>query len=191
MSCARRSMVFLLLASLAFAAQWTPAGAGLTGSIPAVNALVIDRSIGSTLYAVTSLTPLRLGAEANSIFNVFKSTDGGANWKALANIAGVNVLALDPISASTIYAGTAGGVFKSTDAGASWTAVTVGPRARPLGAVGSLTLDPLTPSTLYVVDGGIPPYSLYKSTDAGQSWSVVSSGIGSPLAIAPTKPSTL
>jgi photosystem II stability/assembly factor-like uncharacterized protein len=41
------------------------------------------------------------------------------------------------------------------------------------------------------VDGGIPPYSLYKSTDAGQSWSVVSSGIGSPLAIAPTNPSTL
>ena len=181
MSCARRSMVFLLLASLAFAAQWTPAGAGLTGSIPAVNALVIDRSTGFTLYAVTSLTPLRLGAEANSIFNVFKSTDGGANWKALANIAGVNVLALDPISASTIYAGTAGGVFKSTDGGGSW--VSTGLSGTSISV---LAIDPITPSNLYAAGD-----KFYRSTDAGASWTALSFGPVGSLALDPLTPSTL
>jgi photosystem II stability/assembly factor-like uncharacterized protein len=87
---------------------WTDISNGLTGSVPGIRALVIDRSMGSTLYALTS---------ANSIF---KSTDGGANWKALGNITGVNALALDPTSASTIYAGASRGVFVSTDGGASW-----------------------------------------------------------------------
>jgi len=199
-------------------AGWTNVSNGLTGSIPKVTALVIDRSTGSTLYALTS---------ANSIFNVFKSTDGGANWKALANIAGVNVLALDPISTSTVYAGTAGGVFKSTDGGGSWASTGLsGTSIRELvidpitpsnlyaagdklyrstdagaswtapgfGPAGQLTLDPLTPSTLYAVanPNGTPVSDvLYRSTDAGQSWSVVSSGLVSLYAIAPTTPSTL
>jgi hypothetical protein len=138
MRCTRRSMVFLLLASPAFAVQWSPASTGLTGSIPAVSALVIDRSTGSTLYAVTSR------AEANSIFNIFKSTDGGASWKALANIAGVNVLALDPISASTTYAGTAGGVFKSTDGGGSWVSTELSGTS-----ISVLAIDPITLGTAH------------------------------------------
>jgi hypothetical protein len=172
MSCTRRPMVFLLLPSVAFAAQWTPVSAGLTGSIPAVSALVIDRSIGSTLYAVTSLAPLRLSAEASSIFNVFKSTDGGTSWKALADIAGVNVLAIDPVSASIIYAGTAGGVFKSTNGGDSWETSLSGT------SISVFAIDPITPSNLYAAGD-----KFYKSTDAGASWTALSFGAVGSLTI--------
>jgi photosystem II stability/assembly factor-like uncharacterized protein len=180
MSPTRRSTVFLLLTSAAFAAQWTPASVGLTGSIPAVSALVIDRSTGSTLYALTSLTPLRLSGDANDIFNVFKSTDGGASWKALANIARVNVLAVDPISASTTYAGTAGGLFKSTDGGGSWAT------SLPGTSIRELVIDPITPSNLYAAGD-----KLYRSTDAGASWTALSFGPAGSLTLDPLTPSTL
>ena len=43
------------------------------------------------------------------------------------SINGVQALAIDPSSPSTMYAGTGGfGVFKSTDGGASWTAINTG-----------------------------------------------------------------
>jgi photosystem II stability/assembly factor-like uncharacterized protein len=57
---------------------------------------------------------------------VFKSTDGGANWRTindgLTNV-GVNVLAIDPVTTTTIYAGTAGGIFRSVDGGKNWKAI--------------------------------------------------------------------
>jgi photosystem II stability/assembly factor-like uncharacterized protein len=164
--------------------QWTQASSnGLTGSVPGVTALVIDGSTGSTLYALTS---------ANSVFKVCKSTDGGANWKALGNIARVNVLALDPISASTIYAGTAGGVMTSTDGGDSW--ASAGLSGTPISV---LAIDPITPSTLYAGGNG----HLYKSTDRGGSWTDLNlgplSGNGRPpdsidaVILDPSTPSTL
>lgn len=133
-------------------AQWTPVSTGLTGSVPRVTVLVVDHSTGSTLYAVTS---------ANSVFNVFKSVDGGANWGVLTTVASVNVLVLDPASGSTIYAGTAQGLLKSTDGGATWNSIAFSDTS-----VSNLAVDPTTPSTLYAGTNG----HLYKSTDAGGSW---------------------
>ena len=66
---------------------------------------------------------------------VCRSTDGGTNWTALTVAAGVavQVLAADPSSSGTIYAGGApaipyeiggvGGVFTSSDGGQTWQAV--------------------------------------------------------------------
>jgi photosystem II stability/assembly factor-like uncharacterized protein len=125
--------------------QWTQASNGLTGSVPGVTALVIDRSTGSTLYARTSLPPPTIVGEwPASGDSIFKSTDGGANWEALGNIAGLSVLALDPTSASTIYAGSARGLFKSTDGGDCW--VSAGLSGTSIGV---LAIDPTTPSNLY------------------------------------------
>jgi photosystem II stability/assembly factor-like uncharacterized protein len=117
-----------------------------------------------------------LSAEASSIFNVFKSTDGGTSWKALADIAGVNVLAMDPISASTIYAGTAGGVFKSTNGGDSWETSLSGT------SISVLAIDPITPSNLYAAGD-----RFYKSTDAGASWIALSFGAVGSLTIDPLR----
>ena len=164
--------------SIQASAGWMNASNGLTGSVPALTALVIDRSTGSTFYALTSTNC------------VFKSTDTGTSWKALGNIAEVSVLALGPTSASTIYAGTSGGVFKSTDGGNNWAS---------LGLVGTpisvLAIDPLTPSTLYAGGNG----NVYKSTNRGGSWTELNLGAApgteglwiAGLALDPSTPSTL
>jgi len=55
-------------------------------------------------------------------------------------------LAIDPITPSTVYAGTNVDVFRSADSGVTWTVVKPGIVSRD---VTSLAIDPKTPSTLY------------------------------------------
>src|SRR6478735_1880997 len=64
----------------------------------------------------------------------------------------VLVLAIDPQTPTTIYAGTyGGGVFKSTDGGLTWNAVGPG-----YVNVSSLLVDPRTPTTVYAgIDAGV------------------------------------
>ena len=61
---------------------------------------------------------------------LFKSTNGGENWSAVnisLNGTMVWTLEIDPVTPSTIYAGTwGGGMFKSTNGGESWSAVNNG-----------------------------------------------------------------
>jgi photosystem II stability/assembly factor-like uncharacterized protein len=93
--------------------QWTPVGP--EGGY--VTALAINPNTPNTLYAGTQGS------------GVFKSTNGGANWRAvnigLTNTT-VNALAIDPNTPNILYAETGRGVFKSTDGGANWTATMSG-----------------------------------------------------------------
>jgi photosystem II stability/assembly factor-like uncharacterized protein len=168
-------LILSLHTGVSLAAKWTPASSGLTGSVAGISHLVIDAS-GSTLYAAGN--------------GLFRSTDGGSSWK-LLSVVGVQVVALDPTSPSTIYAGTASGVLRSTDGGESWS---------PAGLAGHnvniLAVDPVTPSTLYAAAGDA---NIYKSTDAGQSWTTHAVGfpasagppVVSALLLDPAAPSTL
>ena len=75
-------------------------------------------------------------------------------WKQLGPDGGyVDAIAIDPVTPTTLYAGTAyGGVFRSVDSGASWSAVNVGLSHPYHGlpvTVGALAVDPVTPSILY------------------------------------------
>ena len=92
--------------------QWSTMGPG--GSpIP----VAIDPISPATVY--TSARPFQAA--------VYKSTDGGAHWTA-SNIDPavfvVTVVAVDPQTPTTVYAGTSGfdvwGVFKSVDGGIHW-----------------------------------------------------------------------
>jgi hypothetical protein len=72
-------------------------------------ALAIDPAAPATLYAGTD-------------GGVFKSTNGGASWRAASTgltYITVRSLALDPATPTTVYAGTNGGMFKSTNGGES------------------------------------------------------------------------
>ena len=97
----------------------------------------------------------------------------------------VGAVAIDPLTPSTLYAGTNFGVSKSTNGGGNWT--TGGPNT----GVASLAIDPLTPSTLYAGTGG----GVFRSTDSGGSWTEVNSGLSNTvvasLVIDPRTPSTL
>ena len=77
----------------------------------------------------------------------------------------VNALALDPVTPTTLYAGTGGGVFKSTDGGANWSAVNSGLTST---CVFALAIDPATPTTLYAGTGGGGVFSLKQVTYQSQ-----------------------
>jgi photosystem II stability/assembly factor-like uncharacterized protein len=98
----------------------------------------------------------------------------------------VHSLAIDPLTPTTLYAGTDLGVWRSTDSGTSWVAKNTDYN----GTVLSLAINPVTPSTLYA--GG---YGVFRSTDSGTTWTAVNTGFANvwvtSLAINPATPDTL
>jgi photosystem II stability/assembly factor-like uncharacterized protein len=147
-------------------------------SVVGTTSIVIDPKNSSTLYAGTG-------------HGIVKSANGGESWTG-ANTgltdSSIVMLAIDPITPSTLYALTSGGIFtsilKSTDGGGTWNAINTG---FPDTGFDSLVIDPMAPSTLYAVS----PLSTIKSTDGGGSWNVIF-GFGlRSLFIDPTNSSTI
>ena len=105
---------------------------------------------------------------------VYKSTDEGASWGSswTGPSEFVAALAIDPMTASTLYALLPySGAFKSTDGDATWAAVNTGltEAFQALGitlSVRDLVIDQLQPTTLYL--GTI--VGVFKSTNGGDSW---------------------
>ncbi|MBI2323034.1 MAG: hypothetical protein HYU88_13315 [Chloroflexi bacterium] len=103
-------------------------------------------------------------------------------------------LAIDPLTPTTLYAGTWGaGMFKSTNGGASWSAVNTG--YLNTGYIAALAIDPTMPTTLYA---GTRWGEVFKSTDGGASWNptgLIYTGLPEAyilaLATNPTTPTTL
>jgi len=163
------------------------------GSVNAVSFVAVDPKNSSTIYAATQR-------------GVFKSTDGGQNWAA-ANSGltenRVSMIVIDPVTPATLYAADANGIYKSLDAARSWNKLDNLPSEAyaipkaPYYFSGGLTIDPVTPSTLYAdVTTAKFSESIFKSTDGGQSWNELYNlpGTGfSPggLAVDPIDSSTL
>jgi photosystem II stability/assembly factor-like uncharacterized protein len=198
----RTATILFLTAGLVHtsgAASWVQVNTGLTGIPAGVNSVVVDPKTPSTLYALTVNPGLPSASSTNGLF---KSTDGAASWKPLANAGVVITLAIDPGNPSTLYAGTDKGVFKSADAGETWKDVT---NNLSPGSVNRLVIDPKNPSTLYAVTTtvdanfvpGVPAIeAVSKTTDGGATWSTLNTGLPSNayitvLAIDPNTPSTL
>ena len=73
----------------------------------------------------------------------------------------VHALAIDPVTPTTLYAGTFSGcVFKSTDGGGVWSPMSNG---LVVATAYTLAIDPATPTTLYAGTWK----GVFKSTDGG------------------------
>ena len=146
--------------------SWRVLKPGLTGRW--VDAIAVDPTDTRTLFAGT--WPIFRGEELAG-GGVFRSTDGGATWRA-AGLAGLRVsgLAIDPMVSGTVYAGTDRGVFKSTDRGTTW--IRTGPRRRAVGC--DVALDPREPTTVYAGCGR----HVYRSANAGKTWRPFDQGLG-------------
>lgn len=97
---------------------------------------------------------------------ICKSINGGASWAeintGLTNRM-VTCLAIDPVSHSTIYAGTwGGGIFKSINGGNSWFPVNTGLTD---SHVQTLAINPSTPSIIYA--GTFYGSGVFKSSNGG------------------------
>ena len=155
--------------------NWRAIGTGL--KIWFYLTFALDPQTPTTLYASG------LSSEDNCGGGVplFKSTDGGENWRALhVGKTGCEPrsLVIDPKNPTTLYLVISGaGIFKSTDGAMTWREINAGlvrdekSQAGDNIYVTKLTVDPKTPTTLYAAQSA----GIFKSTNGGGAWRLLSS----------------
>ena len=181
--------------------QWSPLGPQpISGSYSGrVTALAIDPRDSRVAY---------LGGAQGG---VWKTTDGGANWKPLGDqqcSLAIGSIALDPVNPDIVYAGTGEqnfsgdsyygcGVLRSTDGGTTWTQLgaAVFDRAAGGATVAKVIVDPATAGSatattlLAATDIG-----LWRSTNSGGTWTqVLATGYGwvTDVVLDPNDPRTV
>lgn len=145
--------------------------------------------IGNRLISVTGVPgdPMTyyVGAASGGIW---KSTDGGLNWKPVFDdqrVHSIGALALAPSDPEIVYAGTGesfirsnvsigNGVWRSTDGGDNWTHLGL----ENTGRISRIVVHPTNPDVVYVaaLGHGYTPQEergIFKSTDGGASWTHV------------------
>ena len=119
--------------------------------------------------------PLSSAIYAGTCEGVFKSTDGGISWVAAnSGISTFRVIKIvpDPSNASMLYILSDGGIFKTTNGGADWIFLRGG-----YSGVFTISIDPASPSALFIGLNGGTEYGVYKSTDGGNNWNKSSAGL--------------
>ena len=140
--------------------------------------LAIDPSNSKVVYAAmwaTRRPPWYIyGPSISPGSGIFKSTDGGTTWQALAGglpTEGVGRIgiAIAPTNARRLYAiidAKEGGLYRSDDAGAKWVKISGDNRVWGRGwYFEKIAIDPRNADIVYVSNT-----SLYKSIDGGKSW---------------------
>jgi hypothetical protein len=154
---------------------------GLPGTM-ADGHVLVDWNAPSTVYAVVQN------------YGLYKSTDAGANWSKLTNLArpvGAQLaVRMDPLDTQTLWAGftnpfstaTGGGAHRSTDGGATWTQLSNGLSVPLARDIYSLAPSKVTAGTVFAATGD----GIYRTTDSGANWSKVMyyvDGMAQPLPV--------
>jgi len=119
---------------------------------------------------------------------LYKTTDGGKNWKAVLTISentGVADVALDSSNPDIVYAaayqrrrhvftlidgGPESALYKSTDAGATWNKLKSGLPKEDMGRIG-LAVSPADPSVVYAtIEAADGKGGIFRSSDKGATW---------------------
>ena len=130
--------------------SWRLASAGLKLTGP-VHALVIDPKDTRTLYA-------------GGVNGIYRTTDGGFQWKSRGCDCSVRSLALDPRNPAIIYAAGEGAI-RSTDKGAHWEWFSPHPFIASIFL--SIAVHPVNPELVFA--GGFGA-GISRSQDRGDSW---------------------
>jgi len=153
--------------------SWSNVGPGNQGG--RTRALLIHPTTPTTMYA---------GGVAGG---VWRSTDAGANWLALADLQmsnlAVSSLAFDPQNANTIYAGTGegffnfdairgAGIFRSTDAGLTWNQIAATNNAN-FHYTMSVVVSPRDSQRIFAATRT----GVFRSIDGGAIWTSLINGV--------------
>ena len=133
-----------------------------------INVAAIDPFTPETVFA---------GTDAG----LFKSMDGGVNWRGVLYGSRVNAIVMDTITPATLYIGTHSDVLKSTDGGGTWRQVAT-------SGISHMAIDPSSPATVYAA--GLRGL-LLKTTDGGEHWTSITNGLDrtvTSLVIDPWRP---
>ena len=145
--------------------------------------------VGNRLISVTGIPgdPLvyYVGAASGG---VWKTTDGGLNWKPVFDkqpVHSIGALAIAPSEPEVVYAGTGesfirsnisigNGIWKSSDGGTNWEHLGL----KGTGRISRIVVHPENPDLVYVavLGHGYTPQKergIFKSTDGGKSWKQV------------------
>lgn len=178
-----------------------------------VGALAIQQSNPSVIWVGTGE-----GNPRNSLnggFGVYKSLDGGKNWKSmgLEKTRHIHRIKIDPTDPNTVYVGAIGspwgehaerGVYKTTDGGVTWKKILF---VNNKTGVADMVMDPTNPNKLFVAmwehkrdpwffKSGGKGSGMYMTHDGGENWKKITPEDGLPkgdlgrigIAIAPGKP---
>jgi photosystem II stability/assembly factor-like uncharacterized protein len=172
-------------------------------TISEANLIEIDPQNPSVIYAGNA-EPFA----AAELKGLFKSSDNGGTWKKIEdqNLLLFSSLAIDPVTPTTLYAGTfsgnsitqpgiwAGRVLKSIDGGNNWFPT-------ELQIIGQdildLAVDPQSPNIVYAAAGsrGEGKGGVYKTSNGGASWELMNKGMTEAdvtvLVLDPSTPSTI
>jgi len=178
-----------------------------------IGALALDQSNPDVIWVGTGEGNPR--NSQNSGNGVYKSLDGGKNWKhvGLKNTHTIHRLIIDPRNSDVVYAASLGsawgeneerGVFKTSDGGKTWKKVLY---VDAETGCADLVMDPVNPNKLiaamweyrrwpWFFKSGGPGSGLYVSFDGGETWEKRTEDDGLPkgdlgrmgLAIAPSEP---
>ena len=119
---------------------------------------------------------------------LYKTTDGGKNWKAVLTISentGMGDVAIDPSNPDILYAaayqrrrhvftlidgGPESAIYKSTDAGATWNKLKSGLPSVDMGRIG-LAVSPADPNVVYAtIEAADGKGGIFRSSDKGATW---------------------
>ena len=119
---------------------------------------------------------------------IFKSEDGGINWKPIFDkqpVSSIGSLAIAPSDPNIVWAGTGetfirsnvshgNGIYKSTDAGKTWKCMGL----EKTGRIGRVVIDPRNPDIVFAAAlghcyGPQEDRGVFRTTDGGQTWEKV------------------
>ncbi len=169
--------------------HWTPIGLSDTEKI---SRIVVDPRNADAAYVCA----LGHAWGPNDERGVFKTTDGGRNWKKILyknDLTGCSDLDIDPTNANVVYAGmytfrrlawsfdSGGGetaLYKSTDGGESWIRLSGPDVARglpkgPMDRIG-VAVARSNPNIVYAISETTDEGTMWRSDDAGVSWQMTS-----------------
>ncbi len=162
---------------------WQALNSGLSDD-PYILELFVDPLTPANLYALDfNASPSGPG--------IAKSTNGGEDWSLIeTDFWDVSSFAVDPLTPTTLYAGTWTDLHKSMDGGRTWNTLDFG--LDRYHHITALAIDPTKPATVYAA---LRDQDIFKSTDGGKSWRKLDTNLAgiyvNVLAVDPVTPAAI